>query len=85
MDSHKTSFSALTKSLMPKPWHVIKKRDIIQDGLVQTRLNQFRKLTNEGRGESSVIISDLGSTNGRTGKRKAGTIDSPSAVRQRNI
>ena len=76
--------SPLTNSSRkPKPWHVAKKRGIIPDGLVQARLSHFRLLTNQGRGQlnESKLCSD--STNGKTGKRKAGILDSPNAIRQR--
>ena len=73
--SRMPSFTTLVNSLKPKPWHLIKKHGIIRDGLVQTRLNHFRKLTNGGRGEDNVIQSNLCSTNERAGKRKGGNID----------
>ena len=37
-------------SRKPKPMHIVKKRGIVPDGLVQARLTQFRLLTNQGRG-----------------------------------
>ena len=77
------SFTTLTESLKPKHWHLVKKRGIIPDGLVQTRLNHCRKLTNGSRGERDIIQTNFCSTNERAGKRKGGNLDSPSAVRHR--
>ena len=77
------SISGIVSSRKPKPWHLIKKHGIVPDGLVQARLTQFQQLTNQGRGESVGIISGLGLTNGKSGKRKAERLDSPGAKQKR--
>ena len=51
VDSPQTSFSALTTSLKPKPWHVVKKRGIVPDGLVQTHFNHFKSWPMRGGGK----------------------------------
>ena len=79
----KASISVKNLSRKPKPWHVVKKRGIVPDGLVQARLTHFQQLTNQGRGEGGESKSGLGSTNGRSEKRKAGGLDSPGACKQR--
>ena len=66
------SFITLANSLKPKPWHLVKKRGIIPDGLVQTHLNHFRKLTNGGSREEDVIQTNLCSMRGLASVR-AGT------------
>ena len=58
----------LTPNRRPKPWHIIKKRRIVPDGLVQARLTHFRKLSNKGMGADTDVVLSLGSTNGKTGK-----------------
>ena len=73
------SFSSVTPSRKSKPWHVIKKRGIIPDGLVQTRLNHFRLLTN-GEGGN---IKQICSTNESPGKRRGSYLNSPKAEKQR--
>ena len=70
-------------SRKPKPMHIVKKRGIVPDGLVQARLTQFRMMTNQGRGNERESKVEIVSTNGRTGKRKAELLDSPTAIRQR--
>jgi hypothetical protein len=77
------SISGNISGRKPKPWHLVKKRGIVPDGLVQARLTQFQQLTNQGRGESVGISSGLGLTNGKAGKRKAERLDSPGAKQQR--
>ena len=72
-----------TSSRKPKPMHIVKKREIVPDGLVQAWLTQFRMLTNQGRGVERESKVEVVSANGRTGKRKAGLLDSPKAIRQR--
>ena len=66
-----------------KPMHIFKKRGIVPDGLVQARLTQFRLLTNQGRGDERESKVDSISTNGRTGKKLAELMDSPTAFKQR--
>ena len=73
------SFSSLTTSTKPKPWHVTKKRGIIPDGLVQTRLTHFRMLTHRKGGGTKQI----GSTNESPGKRGGSDLNSPKAEKQR--
>ena len=82
MKLQQASISGIISSRKPKPWHLIKKRGIVPDGLVQARLTQFQQLTNQGRGESLGNNSGLGLTNGKAGKRKAGGLDSPGAKKQ---
>ena len=67
----------------PKPMHIVKKRGIVPDGLVQAQLTQFRILTNQGRVVERESKVEIVSANGRTGKQKAGLLDSPKAIRQR--
>ena len=83
MNLQQASISGIISSRKPKPWHLIKKRGIVPDGLVQARLTHFQQLTNQGRGESVGSSSSLGLTNGKAGKRKAGGLDSPGATKQR--
>ena len=73
------SFSSLTTRIKPKPWHVTRKRGIIPDGLVQTRLNHFRMLTNRKGGGTKQICS----TNESPGKRGGSYLNSPKAEKQR--
>jgi hypothetical protein len=75
--------SDVTSSRKPKPWHLVKKRGIIPDGLVQARLTHFKQLTNQGRGESVGGNSGFALTNGKAEKRKAERLDSPGAKQQR--
>ena len=75
--------SDVISSRKPKPWHLVKKRGIIPDGLVQARLTHFKQLTNQGRGESVGVNSGFVLTNGKAGKRKAERLDSPGAKQQR--
>jgi hypothetical protein len=75
--------SDVISSRKPKPWHLVKKRGIIPDGLVQARLTHFKQLTNQGRGESVGSNSGFALTNGKTEKRKAERLDSPGAKQQR--
>ena len=82
-NNERKSLSTILDSVKPKPWHLIKKCGIIPEGLVQTRLNQFRKLTNENKGEGALFQTTLCSTNGKTAKRKGGNLDSPKANKQR--
>ena len=77
------SVSDVTSSRKPKPWHLVKKRGIIPDGLVQARLTHFKQLTNQGRGESVGGNSGFALTNGKAEKRKAERLDSPGAKQQR--
>jgi hypothetical protein len=70
-------------SRKPKPMHIVKIRGIVPDGLVQARLTQFRMMTNQGRGNERKSKVEIVTTNGRTGKRKAELLDSPTAFRQR--
>ena len=70
-----------TTSRKPKPMHIVKKRGIVPDGLVQARLTQFRMMTNQGRGNERESKVEIVSTNGRTEKRKAELLDSPTAIR----
>ena len=79
----KASLPVETSSRKPKPMHIVKKRGIIPDGLVQTRLNHFRQLTNQGIGNTNESKLILGLTNGKAEKRKAGNLDYPNANRQR--
>ena len=44
------SISVKNLSRKPKPWHVVKTRGIVPDGLVQAWLTHFQQLTNQGRG-----------------------------------
>ena len=81
----KPSFSAIFDSVQPKPWHLIKKRGIIPDGLVQTRLTHFSKLTNGSKGKGDVYRPELCSTNGKASKRKGGNLESPKAKQRRDI
>ena len=82
-ENRKQSFSTIIDSVKPKPWHLIRKRGIIPDGLVQTQLNHFRKLTNGDKGEGELFQSTLCWTNAKAAKRKGGNLDSPKANTQR--
>ena len=73
------SFSTLSPSRKPKPWHIKKKRGIIPDGLVQSRLNHFRMLTNGEGGRNKQLCS----TNESPGKRGGSDLNSPKAGKQR--
>ena len=77
------SMSVQNSSRIPKPWHLVKKRGIIPDGLVQARLTYFQQLTNQGRGDYGESKRVLGSTNGKAEKQKAERLDSPGANKQR--
>ena len=77
------SISVQNSSRKPKPWHLVKKRGIIPDGLLQARLTYFQQLTNQGRGDDGESKGVLGSTNGKAEKRKSGRLDSPGANKQR--
>ena len=82
-ENRKPTFSTIIDCEEPKPWHLIRKRGIIPDGLVQTQLNHFRKLTNGDKGEEELFQSTLCSTNGKTAKRTVRNLDSPKANKQR--
>ena len=73
------SFSTLSPSRKPKPWHIKKKRGIIPDGLVQSRLNHFRMLTNGEGGRNKQLCS----TNESPGKRGGSDLNSPKVGKQR--
>ena len=64
------TMSPLSTSRKPKPMHFVKTHGIVPDGLVQTRLTQFRLLTNQGRGAERESKVDGASINGKTGKKR---------------